>query len=257
MSKTTLILTVIYFLLVEAVIFLHSPRAGDIFLRGYKPPEAAPVISLPEEKGFSEYRGEEIVYDVKMGAMKIGTSLFRHEDAAEFQGRAVERVVFQTKVVQVEDTEIIFADPVTFLPVKVERDISMWPKREKITEIYDQKKHGLLITKAGGSAEPPVRIEKSSPIHNAILLPYQVRGVAGLGPGWSMDVVLPTREFKITLLRTEKVSVPAGIFEAFYFESEPKRFAIWISADDRRIPVKIRGSSGVNYTMLMRSYGKK
>ena len=71
-----------------------------------------------------------------------------------------------------------------------------------------------------------------------------------------MNVTLPTQEFKITLVSIEDVEVPAGTFKAFYFESEPKRFAIWISADDRRIPVKIRGSGGVNYTMAMRSYRK-
>ena len=255
MSRTTIILAVIYFFIVEFVIFCYSPRAVKYFSGEYRLPEVNPRI-VAENKVSPDYSGEEIVYDVKMGSMKIGTSTFRHEGRMQLDGKTMERVVFVTKVVQVNDTETIWADPADFLPARVERDIMMWPKHEKIIEVYDQAGYTLDISKSNGQ-EAVIRIIRKSPIHNAILLPYHVRRVEKLEPGWSMNVVLPTQEFKINLVGTEEVQVPAGTFKAYYFESEPKRFSIWISADERRIPVKIKGSSGLNYTMLMRSYGKK
>jgi hypothetical protein len=48
--------------------------------------------------------------------------------------------------------------------------------------------------------------------------------------------------------------VPAGKFKAYHFTSTPKKFEIWISKDDYRIPVKIKGLGGYNYTMLMKNH---
>jgi hypothetical protein len=191
-----------------------------------------------------------------MGAFKIGTSTFFHQELTKIGGSDAYLVVFTTNAVQINDTEKIWADTKEFLPLRVERDVRMWPKHEKIIESYDQALHTLDISKQSGSARETKRITRQGPIHNAILLPYQVRRIEKLEPGWSMNVTLPTQEFKITLVSIEEVAVPAGKFKAFYFESSPKRFEIWISADDRRIPIKIRGSSGLNYIMAMRSYSK-
>jgi hypothetical protein len=254
MSRTTFILAVVYFVLVEFVIILYSPHGKTLFWPAYQAPEVCPLV-LPEKQA-PDYVGEEIVYDVKMGSMKIGTSVFHHQERTDLAGVDAQLVVFTTDVIQINDTERIWADTKEFLPLRIERDVRMWPKYEQIIESYDQARHILDITKTAGGKQHSLRIVKQGPIHNAILLPYQVRRVDKMSLGWSMKVTLPTQEFEITLKSIEEVTVPAGTFKAFYFESDPRRFAIWISADDRRIPVKIRGSSGLNYTMLMRSYSK-
>jgi hypothetical protein len=250
----TFILAVIYFLLVEFVIIAYSPHGKAFLVPAYKAVELIPLV-LPEKEAPS-YVGETIVYDVKMGALKIGTSTFHHEKRAPYNDIDAQLVVFTTHAVQIKDTETIWADTKDFLPLHIDRDVKMWPKYEQITENYDQAVHTLDIVKIAGGKQETLRIVKQGPIHNAILLPYQVRRIPELAPGWSMKVTLPTQEFEITLKSIEEIKVPAGAFQAFYFESDPKRFEIWISADDRRIPVKIRGSSGLNYTMLMRSYSK-
>ncbi|MFA6384551.1 MAG: DUF3108 domain-containing protein [Candidatus Omnitrophota bacterium] len=252
MSKMTVILAAVYFALVEFAIILYSPHGKGFFPPAYRALEVG-SFAVPEEQ-VPDYAGEEIVYDVKMGAVKIGTSVYHNLERTKLSGVDAQLVVFTTKVIQVNDTERIWADVKEFLPLRVERDIRTWPKYTRIVEIYDQSSHSLDITRPPGGKSS--RIVKEGPIHNAILLPYQVRRAEKLAPGWSMKVVLPTQEFDIKLKSIEKVTVPAGTFNAFYFESEPERFAIWISADDRRIPVKIRGSGGLNYTMLMRSYKK-
>jgi hypothetical protein len=254
MSRLTFILMIVYFTLVESVIMLYAPRGQAFLFPAQRPPEVCP-LALPEKR-LPDYAGEEIVYDVKMGAVKIGTSVFHHQERTTLSGVDAQLIVFTTRAVQINDTETIWADTKEFLPLRVERDVRMWPKHERITEVYDQAAHVLDISRPSGGKQQTSRIVKQGPIHNAILLPYQVRRVDKLVPGWSMKVVLPTQEFEITLKSVEEVTVPAGTFTAYYFESVPERFAIWISADDRRIPVKIRGSSGLNYTMLMRSYNK-
>ncbi|HQJ15294.1 MAG TPA: DUF3108 domain-containing protein [Candidatus Omnitrophota bacterium] len=254
MSRLTFLLAIVYFLLVEIVLIMYSPQGNTFFW----PAPAAPAIKrasghLPKAP---DYSGETITYDVKMGALKIGTSTFRHEGQEKYNDNDVQVVVFATRVVKLNDTETIWADSKSFLPVRVKRDIRMWPKYEQIEEVYDQARSTLDITKTVGARKYDQRIVKDGPIHNAILLPYQVRRVAELAPGWSIKVTLPTQEFRITLARIEDVEVPAGTFKSYYFESDPRRFEIWITADERRIPVKIKGSSGFNYMMLMSSYSK-
>jgi hypothetical protein len=254
MSKRSWLLAAVYFLLVTGIIVMQSPWGRAILWPAYAPPVVIPFVLPPPQS--PDYSGEEIVYDVKMGALKIGTSTFHHQKAMPYNGIDAQLVTFVTNAVQIHDTETIWADTKDFLPLRIERDVKMWPKYERIIEQYDQKLRTLDITKTAGGKESKVSIAKKGPIQNAILLPYQVRRIEKLAPGWSMAVTLPTQEFRITLKSVEKIHVPAGDFEAFYFESDPKRFEIWISSDDRRIPVKIKGSSGLNYMMLMRSYSK-
>ena len=254
MPRMTFILAVVYFALVEFVIVLYSPQGKMFFFPAVPAPEVCPLV-LPV-KNIPDYAGETIVYDVKMGAVKIGTSTFRHEQRAPYNGIDAQQIIFKTNVVQINDTETIWAGSEDFMPMHIEREVRMWPKYERITESYDQGNHTLDITKTAGGDRETTRIVRQGPIHNAILLPYQVRRIPDLVPGWTMKVTLPTQEFEITLKSLEEVTVPAGTFNAFYFASEPKRFEIWISADDLRIPVKIKGSSGLNYTMSMRSYSK-
>jgi len=81
-----------------------------------------------------------------------------------------------------------------------------------------------------------------------------VRKISDLDVGWKFLINLPTQQFTLQVLRVEKVTVPAGTFDAYYLTSDPERFEIWITADARRIPVRIRGSGAVGYTMLMREY---
>ena len=208
------------------------------------------VEPLPPKPAPPVFIGETITYDVKMGMFTIGTCVFTHSDRVALFGKDVDLFTFVTKGPSFFDKETIYGDPGSFLPVRVERDISIWPKKEKITEEYDQKANTVTITKNGASQV----IRKAAPLNNAILLPFVVRKTAKLENGWSMKAVLPTQEFEIRLARAEKVTVPSGSYDTYYFESTPPKFQIWITADERRIPVKIRGTGGLGYTMLMSGY---
>jgi hypothetical protein len=215
-----------------------------------------PEVTREEVKKieFPERIGERIVYDVKLGDFNLGKARFNHVAKVEFNGKMVNLVTFETKLVRFTDTEKIYSDPETFLPLKVERDIFIWSKVEKITEDYDQKNFMLTITKIQGKKQERILFKRDGSIHNAVLLPYYVRRIAKLEPGFSLKANLPTQQFEIKLMALEDVSTPAGTFKSYYFQSTPKRFEIWISADERRIPLKIKGSSGLGYTMVMREY---
>ncbi len=97
-------------------------------------------------------------------------------------------------------------------------------------------------------------MKKDGPIHNAIMLPFYVRRMDNLGVGWSTIANLPKQRFEIKLVSLEEVVVPAGSFKSYHFISLPEKFELWISADERKIPVKIKGLGGVGYTFVMKEY---
>ncbi|MCG8430198.1 MAG: hypothetical protein MJA29_03385, partial [Candidatus Omnitrophica bacterium] len=95
--------------------------------------------------------GEVLTYDVKMGVIKLGTSVFRQLPGEEVNGTWLQVMSFETDLSRFKDTEMIYSDPVTFLPVIVERDIVNFFFKENITETYDQQKYTLTINKHAGA----------------------------------------------------------------------------------------------------------
>jgi len=204
-------------------------------------------------KGISGDVGEKITYDVKLGKIPLGKSTFSFISKTEVEGKPLNIMIFDTRLAHFSDTEKIYSDPETFLPARVERKIFNGLSREKITEEYDQENFTVKITKKTLLREKTSVIQKDSSIHNAILLPHHVRRLPDLAVGQTFFANLPNHEFTIKLISIENVEVPAGTFKAYRFESTPKQIAIWISADEYRIPIKIQGIGTYSYTMLMKN----
>ena len=190
---------------------------------------------------------EEIFYDIS----PIGTSVYRNYGEIEFRGRKVNLTVFETEVAGFRDREVIYSDPKTGLPYWVERNISDWFGKEFITEDYRQNDTRLLIIKyKDGKKVQEYKFESKGPIDNAILIPFSLRNKKGLKVGWSSDIRLP-QAFKVECVSVEEVTVSAGKFKAYHFTSTPPKFEIWISADELRLPVKIKGLGGIPYALVM------
>lgn len=213
------------------------------------------LASKPKEEPKRPERiGEKISYDVKLGKITLGKAKYSHLPNVELDGKQASHMTFETRLVRFVDLEKIYSDPDTFLPIKIERAISAWPLSEKITERYDQKNFTLTITKNKSAREKQLLVKKDSPIHNAVMLPFYVRCMDAIEAGWSMDVNLPNQKFEIKLVSIEEVIVPAGSFRAYHFKSSPEQFEVWVSADERKIPVKIKGNGALGYSLLMREY---
>jgi len=198
--------------------------------------------------------GEKIVYDVILGKMRLGQAYFNNLPSAEIEGRSLSLITFETRLAKFTDREEIYSDPQTFLPVKVKRNIKKWFSIERINEEYNQSRYYLKIAKNKGDNQQEIIIQKDSQIHNAVLLPYHVRRIPNLKIGWVLEANFPLRNFLIKLVSIDSVVVPAGTFQAYHFISEPKQFQIWISVDERRIPLKIIGTGLFGYSLEMRKY---
>jgi len=197
-----------------------------------------------------EYPGEKIVYAIS----PLGKAEYNDLGLVDFQGKKLKLVTFRTTVPGFKDLEKVYADPKTGLPVRVERSIS-WPlSKEYITEEYSSKNNTLIIKKLiGNKLVKAYSFKGEGPMHNAILLPFYLRTINNLAVGWTFDVRFPVK-FKVTLVSVEEVVVPAGKFTAYHFTSIPPKFEIWISKDKYRLPIVIKGTDGLGYSMRMRSH---
>ncbi|MDD4899437.1 MAG: DUF3108 domain-containing protein [Candidatus Omnitrophica bacterium] len=198
----------------------------------------------------SEYIGEKIVYDVYAGWFHLGTSTYTRLPNAVLKNKEVAQATFETRIKGFYDLERIFSDRETALPIQVLREIDGWGLKEKITEDYDQKALTLKFTKFSGSKKEESSLQVKGPIHNAVLLPFYIRKVSSPQVGWSMLAYIP-QQFEIKLVAEEEVKIPSGTFKAYLFKSVPANFEIWVSADECRIPLKIKSSGS---TMVMKEY---
>lgn len=193
---------------------------------------------------------EKIVYAL----YPAGKAEYENKGIVEKDGRRLLLVTFKTWALGFRDTEKIYVDPATLLPVKVERDVRMWGIKENLNEEYNQKNFVLTVTKyKNGKKTQGYVFQKDGPLHNAVFLPFYLRSIPKLEVGWSFDARFPT-EFRIRLDSIEEITVPAGKFTAYRFSSIPKKFEIWVSQGNPRVPVKIKDISGLGYTMVMKEY---
>jgi len=203
------------------------------------------------------FKGEKITYDIKMGGINLGKAVFQYMASAEIKGKLLSKASFETNLARFKDTEIIYSDPQTFLPVKIDRDIVNWFNKEKITEDYDQDNFRVTITKYKGKKQDKLVIQRDSAIQNAILLPHSVRRVAKFDPGYVFPVNLPNRKLQMKLVSLEDIKTEGGTFKAYHFESLPKQIEIWISADKNRIPIKMQGVGAFGYLLVLKEYACK
>jgi hypothetical protein len=197
-----------------------------------------------------DYKGEKIVYAIS----PIGRAEYNDLGISEINGRKVHVVTLKTQMMGFADTEKIYSDPQTYLPIKVERNVTLWFKKEYLVEHYDQDKFLLTIEKFKAKKKIKEYVfQKDSPIYNAILLPFYLRTVSNLDIGWEIKTNVP-EEFTLKLASFEQIRVSAGKFMTYHFTSSPSKFEIWISKDTLCVPIKIKGLGGFSYTMVMKKH---
>lgn len=203
------------------------------------------------EAGIHDYTGENILYLIS----PLGESEYNDLGIVDLNGKKVNLVTCRTKILFFEDNEKIYSDPDNLLPLKVERNISKLWIKEYITEEYDQQKFTFTLRKFNGDKVIDEQISKASgPINNAITFPFNMRRTEGLKIGWQLTVQIPNEKFKVELVSIDKITVPAGKFQAYHFKSIPDKGELWINKDNPRVTLKIKGKGLFDYVLAMKKY---
>lgn len=196
---------------------------------------------------------ETINYKVKLRGITIGKASITYKGTTELDGRKVHQVIFYTDTANFKDREIMYADIDNFLPIRIERDVNNWGKKEQIIEEYDQENHSVKITWLGKKRDKAKFIQKDDKIQNVILSIFLHRKSGDLEIGKSFSITLPLRKVVMRVTRRDRIRVPSGTYDTYRLESFPGGHKIWFEASGKAIPVRISGPfflGSVNMVMI-------
>ena len=193
--------------------------------------------------------GEQLVYDAKFGAIKVGTARMLVEEIDTLRGYEAWHTAFQIKggtfFYRLEDSYESWFDTRTFGSLRHIQDVDqgsyertrtfeIFPDRQVYTENDSEERESV-----------PEPLDDGSFLYFIRTIPFSV--------GQSYDFnryFRPDRNpVTIRVLRKERVKVPAGTFDCIVIRpiiksrgifSEGGEAEIWISDDDRRIMVQLK-----------------
>lgn len=198
--------------------------------------------------------GEKFTYQVSYKQLKLGKSVLTFQGEEDLGGQSVYHVTFFTKTAALRDTEELYADKDTFLPIEVRRTVrKKIGFSDSIIERYDQKGYRVDISQESKLRKNEFFIEKDSPIHNAILLVYYCRTMETFDKNKPIKINLPTSEFDVMYNGVETLETRLGEFRAHVFTSEPPKFKLWLSNDERKTPLKIQNPGRLGYCLEIKS----
>lgn len=185
---------------------------------------------------------ETIKFGVYATGLRVGSGLLSYEGLDDSSGLPLQHIIFRVSTLSVEDTEEVFGTPDFKSPVRVVRRIKLFGKKENIVEEYSPDVHSVEITKKIGVAEPTKqKIAVDGSLQNVLLLVYRLRNLKDLKVGGVFEIILPTQRFDLLVRDRRAVRVPLGTFDAFYLESRPPKYRIWLSTSEERIPLRLQG----------------
>lgn len=199
-------------------------------------------------------KGESFTYEVRYKKLRTGESILTFNGEDKLGKKEVYHITFFTKLVALEDTEELYADKDSFLPLYVHRTIKRFGTfTTRIEERYDQENFRVDIKKKTKFRSKEFSIEKDSELHNAILLTYYYRKKESFDKNEKFKIILPTAEFEVSFEGIETIETPLGKYPAYLFSSSPSKFKFWLSTDDKRIPLRIENPSKLGYSLVIKS----
>ncbi|HQP92239.1 MAG TPA: hypothetical protein PLU24_06145, partial [Candidatus Omnitrophota bacterium] len=149
---------------------------------------------------------------------------------------------FKVKTLSVVDEENVDGTVDFLYPYEVRRSLRLFGREEVINEIYAQDHRSVKITKKLNGKDQPVEVlSGEKEFTNVLLLLYRLRIDPNLCPGKTYKIALPTQNFELKVKDVRKLKIPMGQFDAFYIESVPAKYRIWISTREDRLPLRLQG----------------
>lgn len=231
----------VYFILLGFILFLGHPAQSELI------PNKSP----------SFFSGEKITFSIKKMGVKVGEASLFFQGPAKLGEKETLLIIFKATAMNFFDEEKIFVDPQTFYPIKVQRDLNIWGKKEKITEEYFTERGIVKITKNAGGKISEQKIEKKGTLDNIYSFIYRYRAQGQFQIGDALSLHLPTKEVSLKLKKMTKVKAAGEQFDAYYMLSDPAQYEVWFENSEQKIPLKINGAVGFGDTaMVMVDYQK-
>ena len=186
---------------------------------------------------------DKLVYSVFFNGVLSGYIEWEYRGRQKVDGVTVDVLSVNSdtnifNLLELDSKERVFLDSQTLLPIKVERDIVFFGKKEIIEETYDQER-GKIKIKRKNSKEPEEMLSQDTPIHNILELLYFFPQDLVLEPDQWMIFNLPTQKIRIKMVK-ERVLKMNGIDWDTYFlvGRGAKRFSLWLDKEEK-MPLRL------------------
>jgi len=215
------------------------------------------LVSLPavvhaETTSLSPFTpGEKISYDIKKFGLDVGDATLTFNGLTRVNNQDVYRITFVSSAMNFYDEERIFVDTKNFQPVRVERDLNIFGRKEKISEDYDPIKGEIRVKKQAGGKVTEQVLTKSGNIDNIYGFIYRYRRDGNFVKGDVLNLRLPTKDVAFKLKEDVRLSAGGKVFDAARMESNPKKYEVWFERGGNRIPLRIDGAVGLASTSMV------
>ena len=200
-----------------------------------------PVFAKDIEARFQSK--DKLIYNVYFNGISSGYIEWEYLGRQELNGIAVDilSVNSDTNIfhfLDLNSKEKVFIDSKTSLPIKVERDIVFFGKKEIIEETYDQE-NGQIKIKRSNSGEPEEILTQDIPMHNILELLYFFPQDVALEAGKWMIFNLPTQKIKIKMVKERILKVNGINLDTYFLIGRgAKRFSLWLDKEEK-IPLRL------------------
>ena len=205
---------------------------------------------------------EELDFDIRWGVVKAGTSSLNIDGLVDVDGRPAYHLVSEahsTGVVdtfyKVNDRNEAWLDQASLISVRYSKQLREGSFKEDDLVILDQvagewtrttERLDKKTKKTKSGPLPPDTLDVQSSLYVMRTMPMVV------GASYRIDVHSGDKIYPLVVKvkRREKVKVPAGTFDCFLVEpllrgpgmfvSKGKKLDVWLTADDRHMPVRMR-----------------
>lgn len=184
-----------------------------------------------------------LFYEVFFNGIPTGKIEWQYLGKEVVDGRQTDVILINSdtnilKLLNLESKEKVFIDSATYLPLKVERDVVFFGKKEQIKEVYNQDTGLVIITKSNTSKKQTF-LHVAKPIHNILSLLYFFPKNIELIKDKPLYFNLPTQKVSIKMLYENNIAFGKGKKDIYFLAGKgDKRFNLWLDKKER-IPVKM------------------
>lgn len=197
--------------------------------------------------------GERLEYDVTFGRIRAGSGLIEVRGIQQIRGRPAYHIFFQVRggipLYRVNDVFQSWMDTTSLASLRYVSDQNEGPReRQRHYEIYPDRQ---VYTEGAGGGGPelpsvPNAVDDASFLYFLRTVPLQVGQTYNFNNYFRPD----RNPVTIQVLRRERVTVPAGTYDAIVVQptiktrsgifGEGGRAEVWLSDDDQRIVLQLR-----------------
>lgn len=236
------------------------------------PEPAPPAPTAPARKAVPFAPGEKLTFDVKFGPLRVGSAVLEVRGIEQVRGTSAWHTRFTVRGsalgVKVNDLYESWFDVATLSSLRHHQDVDEGPyERKRTFEIFPDRR---VYTEQVEGKEPREAASVANPLDDGSFI-YFIRAMPELEVGKTYtfeNYFRPDRNpVRITVLRRERVEVPAGKFDAIVLRPSIKTKGIfaeggnaelWLANDSTRTLLQLKSKlafGSLNLYLRKRSAG--